>query len=716
MELFPLDKVAEVDFETKRNRLKELLASLAATSSFKEKLALLSQVSEVKSPASLPKSLQIFLSGISEESEYVVKVLLAIGQGALFSAAPFSLNSDLHYRRLIDELIQIDRFYRDMGGILGYQYLTLSLLAKKNKKTGNIRFKPPEMIDLKDQQAPSVRRAILEGIWGQRNMAEFYPVGGTADRLNLKEASTRRELPAACLVFQGKLLLESMMYDLQAREYLHYKLFDHQILTPLVLMTSKAKDNHSHIRNICIKHKWFNRPSDSFRFVIQPSVPVFTQEGRWCLANPLELLLKPGGHGVIWKLSKDEGIFDWLRSLCKTKALVRQVNNPMAAIDYGLLAFLGFGHEQNKAFGFASCDRLVHTKEGMIVRKEMDTKDARCAAITNIEYCDFEKYGFEDKPRGKGEPFSRFPSNTNILFADLSSVEEKVKSLPFPGPIVNFRSGVHYSPKGPKKEKLARLETTMQNIADAFLFSAGEQNPMTYVTFGHRHKTISTTKKRKTAEGRMLETPEKCFYDFMNNAKEIFGEGDSAHFDADSCDKKKLPFLINYHPALGPLYSIICQKIRRNRLMQGSELQLEIADVEIENLWLNGSLIVTAEDVMGHKDERGVLHYSSRTGQCILKNVRVENEGMNGKAQRPFVWQRPVGRKASFRLHLKGHSRFEAQNVAFKGNFDIQVENGMHMIASQKGKEICFTQRTLLETDPFWNYAIASDSSIRLIR
>ena len=88
------------------------------------------------------------------------------------------------------------------------------------------------------------------------------------------------------------------------------------------MMTSLEKDNHTHILSICEKRNWFGRSKESFRFFCQPSVPTMNREGAWCKKNSAELLMKPGGHGVIWKLARDEKIFEWLFSLGRTKALV----------------------------------------------------------------------------------------------------------------------------------------------------------------------------------------------------------------------------------------------------------------------------------------------------------------------------------------------------------------------------------------------------------
>jgi len=706
-------------------RLTDLLSDLTKAKSYTEKIAILDELPEVQKVFSQPSSLRSFLAGLSEDCEYAIKSTFAIKQGSrIFDVPQAILDPIPQYRRLLDDLLAIDGFYRDIGGIVGYQCLVLSFLAKPDDDMEEVLLKPPQGIDLTDEDSPEVRHAILQGIKNQEKMAEFYPVGGAADRLQLKDGKTGKDLPAACLIFQGKHLLEGMIHDLQAREYLYYKLFNKQILTPLALMTSKVNHNHDHVQEICIKNGWFGRPRESFRFFTQPSVPVFTQEGDWCLHKPLKLLLRPGGHGVIWKLAEEKGIFNWLYSRGKAKALVRQINNPMAAVDYGLSAFLGIGHKDNKAFGFASCERRVNAHEGMVVLKEVKLPEGKQVAVTNVEYCDFEKCGIEDKPKDEGSPFSLFPSNTNILFVDLKAVEEAIQTMPFPGLLVNFRVGSHYvSTEGTKKEKIARLETTMQNIADAFAVPFEDEMPQnlpTYVTFNERRKTISTTKRKTATDGELLETPEGCFYDFMQNAQELLNHDCGMKLisvDDESAFLRKGPsFLMSYHPALGPFYSIIRQKIQGGEILYGSELQLEIADLEMKNLSLDGSLLIFAERIMGHVDSSGHLVNSNQTGQCVLKNVRIENEGIDWNAEDHLFWKHEINRKASLTIHLKGHSRFEAQNVTFKGDQTIEVPDGVHMIVTQDGETLHFEKRSLVGDDPFWSYRVNSDESINLSR
>ncbi|MCB1085004.1 MAG: UTP--glucose-1-phosphate uridylyltransferase [Chlamydiia bacterium] len=688
--------------EEEKERLCSLLVALKRQKSEEDKNLLFSALPEVD----LPLLLQEKMAPLSLEAQLAIKATFAIGQGRLFEAIEHEPLS--RFLTLVKELVALERFYQDEGGIVGYQHLVLTLLTHE-KEERPITLTPPEGV-LLSQKTAAVKQAIIEGIKRQGKMAELYPVGGAADRLQLKDEVTEEGLPAARLNFLGKPLLEGVIADLQAREYLHYKLFGAQVTTPIGMMTSDINRNHFHIKEICKQNHWFGRPKESFRFFTQPSVPTFTRDGQWCLQKPLKLLLKPGGHGMLWKLLKKNKVFEWLNSQGVKKALVRQINNPMAAIDDGLLAFLGIGHLEDRAFGFASCPRLVNAQEGMNVVKVIGDKKV----LTNIEYCDFEKCGIKDKPLEKGGTTSRFPSNTNILFADLAKIQQVQECLPHPGLLVNFRKGAHYH-SNHKKEEIARLETTMQNIADGLLVSKETPLP-TYLTFNERRKTISTTKRKSGTRGSFLETPEGCYYDYMLNAKELLEN--HCHmslppFPGQKRFAKEGPsFLFSYHPALGPLYSVIGQKLRGGKIHEGSELQLELADLNAENLNLQGSLQIQATHVMGHYDQ-GLLRYSDRTGQCHLKNVTVKNRGIDWEEDHLF-WNHEIARVESLKITLHGHAQFIAEDVTLEGDLSLDVPSGMKMTAKKERGRVIFITEPLESNVPLWEYTLTKENGIKL--
>lgn len=562
-----------------------------------------------------------------------------------------------------------EQFYWEKGGILGYQLLILERLIEQEspQDTQNIRYLRPEgtCFTTCKQEAQG---ATLLGIKNACRLAEIYPVGGAADRLQFTDPSTQHALPAALLPFLGRSLLEGLVRDLQAREFLYYKLFRKQIHTPIALMTSTERGNHEVIVSLCEENLWFGRRPQDWMFFKQPQVPMVDKEGKWCLGWGGKLLQRPGGHGALWKAAEDQGVFKWLLAHGKDKVLIRQINNPIAGVDFGILGFTGVGFEKNATFGFASCLRQVGVAEGVNVLIEDSAQEEKRYCLTNIEYCDFEKYGIEDMPAEEGCAYSIFPSNTNILFGDIRKLQAATKEHPFPGMILNFKPLTYQDDLGHVAVKeMARLETLMQNIADHFTY------PATFITYNDRRKTISTAKKGFQDNKSPIETPHGSYLDYSLNGYDLLKE--CGVVLPDLVEGRLSPIHFVYHPALGPLYQVITQKISGGKIDQGGELQLEIADLELKNLILQGSLLITAEQVMGEMDETGILHYSDKVGRCFFKNVTVSNLGMDEAAQSQF-WKNEIFRTESCEIFLEGESELIAEDVILRGDLKITVPHG----------------------------------------
>ena len=346
-----------------------LADALRLSPGYQEKLEHLDRDLMVAAYLRDPSAVRTFLAGLPLECEAIIKSLIAIGQAErLFPDQEKEGGFTDRMRALLEDLLPVERFYREIGGLVGYHALLLTQIQKKGVPVLETRsiYHRPQGLDLFDL-TDDVKRYVLEGIRHLSFVAEIYPVGGAADRLRLQDPETKIPLPAARLQFCGKTLLEWMVQDVQAREYVYFKLFKEQVTVPIAMMTSQEKGNHGQILSLCEEKKWFGRSASSFAFFCQPAVPTMDREGNWCLLKPLKPLMKPGGHGVIWKLARDQGIFRWLSDLGKKKVIVRQINNPIAGIDYGLLAFSGVGCQRDKAFGFASCLRQVKAAEGVNV-------------------------------------------------------------------------------------------------------------------------------------------------------------------------------------------------------------------------------------------------------------------------------------------------------------------------------------------------------------
>jgi len=683
----------------------DLSLLLKQESSLPKKLSIIKDFKAVQAFSSKNSSLQNFFQKGSDLEKMVLYSVIATGQGKIFSGMG---KKDLEL--FLADLLPVEQFYQEIGGIVGYHVCCLELLAQKQEKKRKGTYHPPKALEI-SQENPFVCKATLSGIRHLEQLAEMYPLGGAADRLCLRDEETGDFLSAVTLEFCGRTLLERLIDDLQAREFIYFKLFGKQVRVPVAMMTSHEKCNDAKVRQIFREKNWLGRREEDFFLFSQPLVPAMNKKGMWCLLKSKRLLLKPGGHGAIWKLARDLKVLEWFRKKGAKKALMRQINNLVAGVDYGLLAFLGVGFEKDKEFGFAACPRAKGLSEGVNV--VIETEEGCC--LTNIEYCDFERFQIDEK--GGGE----FLANTNLLFVDIDAIERLTDSNPIPGKLVNAKK-IKYRDLSGKyvEEEVLRLESTMQNIADSLVepkehFSDTQSMEKSFITSNRRNKTISTIKKEFAFGSSMLQTPEQCFLDFLENARDLLINyckmqvpklGDPMNFFLHGPS-----FIFLYHPSLGPLYQIIAQKMRSGRLALGSEVQLQISELYAENLDVDGSLHVLTDAIMGHKDEKGYLQYSHQMGKCVLKNVRVRNSGIHREASRCF-WKDEIVHKEKCEIFIEEGGEFYAENVFLRGDLRICVPSGVKVTAFMNEGRLEFSQEVLSEPSWFWNYSIDSKNHV----
>jgi len=636
--------------------------------------------------------IQAIITTLPVDYEYILKSLMAINQaGTILYNIENTPNHDSLLKDLCQKLLEIDAFYYQIGGIIGYHNTFLKLLKIKQSEK-NVNYREPTFTDLRKSNK-EVEELVKIGLANLNKFALIAPMGGAGDRLNLFDPKTKDPLPAAKLNFQGRSLIESLIRDIEALEYLYYKTYNKQLVTPIVIMTSDAKNNHSYIQAIFEENNWFKRSKKSFHFIKQLSVPLITQDGHWTLQAPLSLALKPSGHGVLWHLMNQSKAFDFLKSHKREKALIRQINNPIAGVDYLLLSFMGVAMKSDKAFGFISCPRQAKCKEGVNVLREEKQKEGYFYNFSNIEYTDFEKCSLKDVDN-KNE--SKYPSNTNILFADLKEVQKASLITPFPGLTINLKTKV-FSKKADGQIveiKAGRLESMMQNIADSIqdfrknqINKADQKNLKTYLTISERAKTISTTKNAFVDGHAMSETPQKCFYDVLSNYHDLLTNYCKMRLPPMPTQKEFLfkgpSFLCDIHPMMGPLYSIISKKIIGGNLAYGSDLKLEIAELLLENLELEGSLIIETDLIKNSNKE----FYNSAS--CVLQNVKIKNLGIN-KDEKNIYWENKISRKEYFKIILGENSQFYAKNVEFINTHEIIVPSNHKMFILRKKDKIIY--------------------------
>jgi hypothetical protein len=181
---------------------------------------------------------------------------------------------------IVRMLERMDRFYDSIGGIIGYQVAALELIKAYEQEqelclsksllaewTTGQHSRKQFLVPVGRDLAKDKEYAIRAASWGLERlpeMAEIYPLGGAGDRLGLVDLVTGECLPVAMLPYCGRTLLEGLIRDLQAREFLYYKVYGRQHITPVAIMTSAAKKNNERVQALCESHGWFGRGKQSF--------------------------------------------------------------------------------------------------------------------------------------------------------------------------------------------------------------------------------------------------------------------------------------------------------------------------------------------------------------------------------------------------------------------------------------------------------------------
>ncbi len=616
--------------------------------------------------------LKKFILRLDSAEASCLKSIVLIGQEErVFAEIEDNEESFELLKKMALTLLEIEKFYRPLGGIVGYHKKFLELLKTIAQPKKTEKFLKPYFVDISKRE-----EYIEEGLKALPLMGEIYPLGGSGDRLDLIDEKTKEPLPVARLKFLGKSLLELLLLDLKAREHFYFKKYREKIITPVAIMTSDVKHNHEQILEMMEENEFFLRPKDSFYFFKQISVPVISEEGNWIMKGRLELYLKPGGHGMLWKQMAESRVFEWFYEKKREKALIRQINNPLAGLDYNLLSITGMGVKEEKTFGFFATERRPQAAEGVIVLKEKKEKEGFVYSNSNIEYTDFKKWDIENS-----DPSIVSLSNTNTLFVDLKKIEKELKADYFPGITINLKNKIW---ENGHELREGRLELMMQNIADNIKTSLSREitedekkDLPTFIIFNQRKKTISVTKNFYEEGKGIATTPLGAYFDLLGNYFDLLTNSGfklPEKFSEEEYLKKGPSFVVYLNPLLGPLFSDISKKIKKGEVKLFSELQLDLLDAQIENLYLDGSLLVSS---------------LNEDGRCILKNVKVINRGID-REYKNIYWKNEIFRKESLKIILHQGSVFEAIDVIFKEDLLIEVEKGFKVKAYMEKDEVRF--------------------------
>jgi hypothetical protein len=455
----------------------------------------------------------------------------------------------------------------------------------------------------------------------------------------------------------------------------------------------------------------------------------------------MSVALKPGGHGAIWKLMHDQGVFTWLGAKKRVGATVRQITNPMAGTDTTIFALSGVGARENKAMGFASCERHLGAAEGVnvLVERGPDARGRFAYGVSNVEYTVLQRHGISDEPVAPGSSEARFPANTNVLYIGLEKIQKALERSPrgaFPGMLVNLSK-----PVTKDGVRGGRLETSMQNIADALEgFSApGERLPPsrwgelpTFVLYSSRRRITSSAKKkrdvtREPSAQNLAQTPDGSFLDLLRNAADLLDACGVEHPAHDGGDVRTYldhgpGFIFCADPAIGPLWDVTAQKIRGGKLHDRAEVRLEIAEAQWENVEVDGSLLVTATAPLGGTGDGGDVSVfdDTKCGRARLLDVAVRNKGVDWGAPGTQAWSATLTRAESCAVTLHGDAEIDARGVVLRGDvtYDVPAGKRLELFAGPGGPEDVVERWSDLRADGKpswqWRYALGEGGMVEL--
>ena len=650
-------------------------------------------------------ALEAFLYDATPDRQYVLG-LMAVLDPALFDGLEFLQDPRASLDSLASTLVDLEAFYQPIGGVLGYYATVVDLMSGVVKQEEVHQYLQPPFIDL---QTPNLQmwKEAYEGIFHLGKTATILTLGGAGDRLNLIDERTGEPLPVARLMFCGRSLFEGLMRDIEALEYWHYRAFGRQVTVPILIMTSKEKQNDQHIEAMGREANWFGHPHHAIRRMIQPLVPVIDTDGHMAVTGPLQLAMKPGGHGVVWKLAKDSGALDWLMRQGVDNAIVRQVHNPLAGLDQNLALLAGYGRAKKKTFGFLSCPSFPGLAEGMnVLDVHRDGADT-VGAITNIEYTQFallKTVGVRDG----------CPANANILFIDLHAIDGSLAKNPIPGMIVNAKTRVDVVKDGQVTSKNgARLESCMQNIADGLaskIVPEAVLSPDDLGTFllSQDRKLVKSEIKSASQPGcAQRTTPASGLYDWNMAMRQLFSSCSIRLPQAQSFEEflRDGPcVLLAVHPAMGPFWEVIRQKVSGGTFAKGSEVELEVAELSCTELDVQGSFRIIADVVTGPMSGAEGRVFTDKVGRAKLNRLTVINKGVNSR-EVEAVLRGTLERKECCEMRLEGFSEVVAENVTIQGDFRLVVPDGQRAILTQ-GPDGAVVVRFEAITSPSWTYDV----------
>ncbi|KAK7282682.1 hypothetical protein RIF29_11654 [Crotalaria pallida] len=531
---------------------------------------------------------------LSPQQQELAKVLIENGQTHLFRDWPAPGVDDDDKKAFFDQIIRLDSSYP--GGLEAYIRNAKRLLA--DSKAGKNPF---------DGFTPSVPTGETltygeenfikfeeTGVQEARKAAFVLVAGGLGERLGY--SGIKVALPAETTT--GVCFLQNYIESILALQDANSQ-GESQTKIPLVIMTSD--DTHGRTLELLESNSYFGMQPTQVTLLKQEKVACLDDnDARLALDphNKYKIQTKPHGHGDVHSLLYSSGILKvWHNAGLKWVLFFQDTNGLLFK---AIPAALGVSATKQYHVNSLAVPRKAKEAIGGITR--LTHSDGRSMVI-NVEYNQLDPLlrasGYPDGDVNSETGYSPFPGNINQLILELGPYIEELSKTG--GAIQEFVNPKYKDASKTSFKSSTRLECMMQDYPKTL-------PPSARVGFTVMETWLAYAPVKNNAED-AAKVPK-------GNPYHSATSGEMAIYRANSLILKKAgvqvadPVLqvfngqevevwprITWKPKWGLTYSLIKSKVSGNcSISQGSTLAIKGKKIFIENLSLDGALIIDAVD------------------------------------------------------------------------------------------------------------------------
>ena len=566
------------------------------------------------------------------ELELCRSLCLEAGQVHLFERWPAPGTEDEGKRALVDQLVALHQQYP--GGLLQYHRNAVSLLADSKAGVNSFDgFIPavPTGVNL-GFNTEGFRAAENTGVSGVGDVGFVLVAGGLGERLGY--GGIKVQLPTETSTGRCYLgLFCEHILALQSRA--RTRTGDDGLTLPLAIMTSD--DTHAPTEALLERQGRFGMAPGQITLMKQNKVAALANnDGAFPLkdSDPYELETKPHGHGDVHVLLQQSGVLQQWVERGKKWLFFFQDTNAFAFRTF--IAALGVSILQDYDFNTVTVPRQAQAAVGAICR--LAKEDGSDATTLCVEYNQLDPLlratvdPAGDTPDECG--LSPYPGNTNQLVVKLSSYATAMATSGGTVPeFINPKyadAAVKDSFKSP-----TRLECMMQDFPKLLPPSAAVGFTTFPLFFYSPVKNNATDAAKKVAKGLAGACPATGEADLYSFARRLIGmetrleapsllvDGTAqvaapcvcAVADGGAVSYNDVPVELGPAVVLSPSFGVtsteVAGKVRGGTISARSTLVLDGEDIIVEDLELDGALVVRAV-----------------AGACVrIKGLKVKNAG-----------------------------------------------------------------------------------------